>query len=254
MSSLTVAAWVFACTFGGAIAGLVLHARLPENHRNDNSKDVVKLVMGLIATIAALVLGLLISSSKSFYDSQKAEVQQLGIHLFQLDRILMRFGPDATEARRQLRQIVSTDIAHTWKAAPGLLPAVDQAISTQAEGAELFDCIARLPATTDAEHLDQGRALQLLTGLWETHRLLNEQSSDSLSWALLIVLVFWLMFLFVGFGIFARCNATVTVALLIGALSVAGAVFLILEMNQPYRGVMQISSAPLRDALPQIGR
>jgi len=254
MSSVVVAAWVFACTFGGAVAGLVLQAKLPEHHRSENTKDVVKLVMGLIATMAALVLGLLISSSKSAYDAQKAEVQQLGIHLFQLDRILVRFGPDATEARQQLRRIVATDIAHTWKAKSGAVLAVHQPIPTQAEGDELFDRLSSLPAKTDALRLAQARALQLLTGLGETHRLLNEQASDSLSWPLLVVLVFWLMFLFVGFGIFARVNATIAVALLIGALSVAGAVFLILEMNQPYRGVMQISSTPLRNALPQLDR
>ncbi|MGA9564800.1 MAG: hypothetical protein WBS19_04675 [Candidatus Korobacteraceae bacterium] len=254
MSSVLVAALVFVCTFGGAIAGLVLQARLPEHHRTDNSKDVVKLVMGLIATISALVLGLLISSAKSSYDAQKAEVQQLGIHLFQLDHILVRFGPDATEARQQLRRIVSTDIAHTWNAQPGLVLEVHQLRPPQTEGEELFDRIASLPARTEAQRLNQGRALQLLTGLWETHRLLNEQATDSLSWPLLVVLVFWLMFLFVGFGIFARFNATVALALLIGALSVAGAVFLILEMNQPYRGIMQISSAPLRDALEELAQ
>lgn len=251
MTSVLAAVLVFACTLGGAAAGLVLHSKLPQHHCSDNSKDVVKLVMGLIATISALVLGLLISSAKSSYDAQKAEVQQLGVHLIQLDRVLVRFGPDATEAREQLRRIVVIDIAHTWPAE--LEPASHPSIPTQAEGEELFVRIASLPAQTDAQRMNQGRALQLLTDLWETHRLMNEQATDSLSWPLLVVLVFWLLFLFVGFGIFARFNATVGVALLIGALSVAGAVFLILEMNQPYRGVMQISSGPLRNALPQIG-
>jgi hypothetical protein len=253
MSSLVIAALVFACTFGGAMAGILLHVRLPEHHRNDNSKEVIKLVMGLVATVAALVLGLLISSAKTSYDAQKAEVQQLGIHLFQLDHILMRFGPDGRESREQLRRIVSTDIARTWPGPRGATAALAP-IEAQKEAEELFGRVANLPAGTDAQRVDQSRALQQLVGMWETHRILDEQAGGSLSWPFLVVLVFWLTALFVGFGLFTRFNLTVCVALLVGALSVAGAVFLILEMNQPYRGIMQISSAPIRNALPPMVR
>jgi hypothetical protein len=253
MSSLVIAALVFAFTFGGAIVGIFLHVRLPEHHRNDNSKEVIKLVMGLIATVSALVLGLLISTAKSSYDAQQAEVQQLGIHLFQLDRILMRFGPDATEARELLRRIVATDIARSWPAQSGVTATLEP-IQAQKAAEELFERVASLPAKTDAQRVDQNRALQLLVSLWETHRILDEQAGGSLSWPFLVVLVFWLTALFVGFGLFTRFNATVTAALLVGALSVAGAVFLILEMNQPYRGIMQISSTPIRNALTQMVR
>ena len=248
MSSLVIAALVFAFTFGGAMAGILLHVRLPEHHRNDNSKDVIKLVMGLIATVAALVLGLLISSAKTSYDAQKAEVQQLGIHLFQLDHILMRFGPDGSEAREQLRRIVSSNIARSW---PGQArgKAVLSPLEAQKESEELFRRVASLPVRTGPQQADQARALQQLVSMWETHRILDEQAGGTLAWPFLVVLVFWLTALFVGFGLFTRFNLTVCAALLVGALSVAGAVFLILEMNQPYRGIMQISSAPVRNAL-----
>ncbi len=248
MSSLVIAALVFACTFGGAMAGILLHVRLPEHHRNDNSKEVIKLVMGLVATVAALVLGLLISSAKTSYDVQKAEVQQLGIHLFQLDHILLRFGPDGRESREQLRRIVSSNIARTWPGQSGGTAALSP-LEAQREAEELYGRVASLPARTDAQRVDQSRALQQLLSLWETHRILDEQAGGSLSWPFLVVLVFWLTALFVGFGLFTRFNLTVSTALLVGALSVAGAVFLILEMNQPYRGIMQISSAPVRNAL-----
>ena len=66
------------------------------------------------------------------------------------------------------------------------------------------------------------------------------------------MLVFWVSVLFLGFGLFARFNATVTVALLVGALSVAGAIFLILELSEPYHGLMRISDEPLRNAMAQI--
>ena len=253
MSSTLIAVLVFGCSFGGAMMGNFLRARLPEHHRDEGSKEVLKLVMGLIATVAALVLGLLISSAKSSYDTQKAEVQQQGIHLLQLDRILARFGPDATEARSQLRRIVLAYIGQTWPNDGGGAETYEP-LQAQREGEELFQRIAGLSPKTDAQRLDQSRALQLLVSLWETHRLLDEQAGEALSWPFLMVLVFWLTVLFVGFGLFARFNATVIAALLVGALSVAGAVFLILEMNRPYSGVMRISSAPIRNALTQMGR
>jgi Na+/H+ antiporter NhaC len=253
MSSIAVAAIVFGCTFGGALIGIFIRVRLPDHHRDADSKDVLKLVMGLIATVAALVLGLLISSAKSSYDTQEAEVQQTGIHLLQLDRILARFGHDATEARGQLRRIVLCDIGRTWPN-DGVGAATCEPLQSQREAEELFEWIASLSPKTDAQRLDQSRALQLLVSLWETQRLLDEQARGSLSWPFLLVLVFWLTVLFVGFGLFTRFNATVIAALLVGALSVAGAVFLILEMNRPYSGVMQISSAPIRNALTQMDR
>ncbi len=253
MSSILIAILVFGCTFGGGILGTFLGARLPEHHRDEGSKEVLKLVMGLIATVAALVLSLLISSAKSSYDTQKTEVQQQGIHLLQLDRILARFGPDATEARNQLRRMALADIGRTWPN-DGVRAETYEPSQAQREGEELFQRIASLSPKTDAQRLDQSRALQLLVGLWETHRLLDEQAGEALSWPFLMILVFWLVVLFVGFGLFARLNATVVAALLVGALSVAGAVFLIIEMNRPYRGVMRISSAPIRNVLTQMGR
>jgi hypothetical protein len=253
MSSLAVAALVFGCTFLGALAGLRLHTRLPDSHLDANSKDVIKLVMGLIATMAALVLGLLISSAHRSYDAQEAEVQQLGVHLFQLDRTLEQFGQDARDARSLLRQIVVAEVEYA-STSDGAGVATDKPMKAQKEAAELFDKIASLSPKTDAQRFVQGQALRLLAGLGDTRLLLNEQARGSISWPFLVVLVFWLTVLFVGFGLFARRNPTVIAALFLGAISVAGAIFLILELNRPHGGVMQISIAPIRNALTQMTR
>ena len=119
---------------------------------------------------------------------------------------------------------------------------------------DLFDTVARLTPNSDAQRSAQARALQLMTTMGTTIRLLHQQAGGSLSWPFFVVLVFWLVVLFAGFGLYARRNATVIAALFVGALTVAGAIFLILEMNRPYSGLMEISSAPIRDALPEIGR
>jgi hypothetical protein len=253
MSSPAVAAVVFGCTFFGALAGLFLHARLPQHHLDSDSKDVIKLVMGLIATMAALVLGLLISSAHRSYDAQEAEVQQIGVHLFQLDRALERFGPEASDARRLLYRIVvaEVELASTHDGA-GVM--TDKPFQAQKEAAVLFDKITGLAPKTEAQRFIQGQALQLLSGLADTRLLLNEQARASISWPFLVVLVFWLTVLFVGFGLFSRFNATIVAAFIVGAVSVAGAIFLILEMNRPYTGMMQISIAPIRNALTQMIR
>lgn len=123
--------------------------------------------------------------------------------------------------------------------------ATDRPLQAQKEAAELFDRIVNLSAKTDAQRFMQSQALRLLAGMGDTRLLLNEQARGSISWPFLVVLVFWLMVLFVGFGLFALRNPTVITALFLGAISVAGAIFLILELNRPYGGVMQISIAPI---------
>jgi len=118
----------------------------------------------------------------------------------------------------------------------------------------LFDRVSALKPATDAQKFIQGRALQLVAGLGDTRLLLTEQARNAISWPFLVVLVFWLAMLFVGFGLFAKRNATIVAALLLGALSVSGAIFLILEMNRPYTGMMQISIEPIRFVLSRMGQ
>jgi hypothetical protein len=248
MSSTETGILVFACTFGAALLAIYLRKKLPPDHLDGDSKDVVKLVIGLIATMAALVLSLLISSAHTAYDTQEGEIRQLGVHIFQLDRILIQFGPQGAEARSLLHHLVADDIARTWPANNAKPPPLASA-QLQAEAEQLFERIAGLSTNTPLEHFGQGRALTLLANIGETRRTMSEQAHGSLSWFILGVLVCWLTLLFFGFGLFARLNTTVVVALMAGALSVATACLLILDMNQPYRGWMQISSVPLREAL-----
>ena len=252
MSALVVGFIVFGCAFGGALVGIALHGKLPAHHREADVIDVVKLVMGLLATIAALVLSLLIATAHSSYDTQESEVQALGVRIVQLDAILNHYGPDATEARGLLRQIVASQLERMW---PSEAASVNlRAPVAREEGEALVERVANLSATTDAQRFARSRALQLITEMGETRGLLYEQAGGSLSWPFFVILVFWVVMLFVGFGVLTRSNATVLVALFVGALSVAGAIFLILEMNRPYSGLMKISSAPIRGALAAISQ
>ena len=252
MNSAVVASVIFACTFGAALFGVFLRRRLPENHLDTDSADTVKLVMGLIATLTALVLGLLISAAHSAYNAQSAEVQQLGVHIYQIDRILAQFGQDATQPRALLRKVVAADIERTWR--NGLAHAPSAApLEARREAEQLFNQIASLSPTTNLQRFGQARVLELLTSVGETRRLLSEQAQVSISWLFLMILAAWLTLTFLRLRFVRSISiATVIVALIAGAVSVAAAVFLILEMHQPYHGWMQVSSAPLRNALSQM--
>ena len=252
MAPLYIALVIFGVIFSGALLGVGLHRWLPEHHVGDNSKDVVRLVMGLIGTMAALVLGLLIASAKSSYDTQSGELVQLAAQIVQLDRILSAYGPEATEARAQFRSAVEVAVDRIWPSdRPGsanlALPGNANVPTTS------YAMIANLEPRTAVQRVAQSRALEIAIDLSKTRVLMYEQSGSSISWPFLVVLVFWLLILFMGFGLFAPTNTTVIVTLLVGALSVSGAIFLILELDEPYVGLMHLSSAPLRNALAQIG-
>jgi hypothetical protein len=149
--------------------------------------------------------------------------------------------------------MVKAEVARLWPdavAAQAAMHTPHNYVPTE----DLFDTVARLTPNSDAQRSAQARALQLMTTMGTTIRLLHQQAGGSLSWPFFVVLVFWLVVLFAGFGLYARRNAIVIAALFVGALTVAGAIFLILEMNRPYSGLMEISSAPIRDALAPIGR
>lgn len=252
MSPMTIAGIVFGVIFLGALLGLVLRVRLPDHHVQDSSKDVVRLVMGLIATMAALVLGLLIASAKSSYDTQSGQLVQLSADVIQLDRILSHYGPESLPARARFRDTVERAIDHIWPHDDGR-PANLRLGEDKNEPADFYALISNLQPQANAQRFAQTQALAIAAQLSRTRVLMYEQAGSSIPWPFLLVLVSWLVILFIGFGVFAPANATVLATLFVGALSVAGAMFLILELDRPYEGMMHLPSALLRNALTQIG-
>ncbi|MBI3795553.1 MAG: DUF4239 domain-containing protein [Deltaproteobacteria bacterium] len=249
MSPLAISAIVFACIFGGALLGMVLRPVLPERHKSAETKSLMNLGMGLIATMAAVVLGLLIAAAQSSYGAQLSELQQLSANVVFLDRILGRYGPEAKNVRELLRQAVVRVLAQTWPgegAQPGQLDVRGVRPET------LYDQIQDLAPQTDVQRSLQTQALGLAVTLGQTRWLMFEQKGSSIPMPFLVVLVFWLALIFLRFGLSAPPNATVVVTLLVCALSLAGALFLILELDQPFAGLIQIPSTPLRAALGRL--
>lgn len=251
MSSLAISLTVFACVFGGVLLGMFLRAALPEHHLNPDSKDVVKLGMGLIATMAALVLGLLVASAKNSYDTQRSGLTKMSANIMLLDRVLTHYGPETKEARDLLRRAVVRVLDQMWPE-DGSRPAQLQPTAAGAE--PLYDEIQALAPQNEAQRSIQAKALSISTDLAQTRWLMFGQQGSSIPMPFLVVLVFWLTILFASFGLSAPLNTTVLATLFVCALSVAGAIFLILELDQPFEGVVQVPSAPLRNALAHLGQ
>ena len=248
MNSIVVSLIVFAFVFGGALLGMFLRAVLPQSHLTDASKDVVKLGMGMVATMAALVLGLLVSSAKSSFDALNSEMTRASSEIILLDQTLAVYGQESQQARDQLRSSVANVIDRLKEITD---PSLSQA-STNEIGS-LYGKIEGLSPKDDRQRSAQARALSIVISLQETRWLMYEQQSTSISLPMLIILISWLTSLFISFGLFAPTNGTAVTALFVSALSVSGAIFLILELYAPYKGLIRISSAPLRAAAMQLG-
>lgn len=251
MDSLTIFAAAFACSFGGALCGLFLRRVLPDSHLTAESKDVVTMCMGLLATLVALVLGVLIGSAKTSYDVQRSGYEQLSSNIVLLDNALRLYGPEANDCRAALARTVRLALAYRWPA-NGPVAAGLNAPEITASGHEFYVAVQALRPTTDAAKSIQAQALQSAVDLGRTRLLLGVEDEGSLPAAFLIVLIGWLAVLFFSFGLFSPTNATVLGMLFVCALSLAGALFLMIELDRPFDGLIRISDRPLKAALVRI--
>ncbi len=252
MSPMAISWIVFGCVFGGSLIGMLIHRIVPEHHLGADSKDVMKLAMGVLATMSALVLALLISSAKTSHDTQSNEITQMAADFIQLDRVLAHYGPETKDARALLYQTVAHGLGQS-QSVSGHSQALDSAATTSSADS-FFEKIQQLQPRSDFQRSLYAQAMQISAELSRNRSLLLEQTAGSIPMPFLVVLIFWLSMLFTGFGIFAPSNATIIGVLLVCALSIAGAIFLILEMDRPFEGLIQISSAPLRNALAHLGK
>ena len=252
MSAIALSGITLVCISGGALLGMFLRSTLAEHHLSGDAKYVVRLGTGLIGTIAALVLGLLIGSAKNSYDTQSTQIKQMTANIVLLDRFLEEYGPETGAVRNLLRRGVVILADRMWrennsdlaKAAPFEASAASEAFYLK---------LQELSPQNDFQRSLQARAIQLSTDIAQTRLLLFAQMGNSIPMPFLVVLIFWLTIIFASFSLFAQPNAIVIGSLFIFALSAAGAIYLVLELGQPFAGLMQISSAPLRNALAPLG-
>jgi hypothetical protein len=251
MGSGAISAVVFACVFGGSLLGMFIRRAVPDKYLSGESKETVRLAMGLVATTLALVLGLLIASAKGFYDNQNAELTQLASNVALLDRILAHYGPETADLRGLLRDSVTREMAFLF--APSSSGQTrDQ--PPRPQGEVLLDKIQELSPKDDNQRSLRAEALNLGIQAGQTRWLIFEQRTVPVPKLLLGTLLFWLIILFISFEIYAPSDLTSLAALCFAAGAVSSAIFLIIQMYHPYTGLIQLSDAPLRAALAQLGQ
>jgi hypothetical protein len=256
VTALSVSLVTFALVFGGALVGMRFRKALPEDDLREEVKDAIKLSTGLIATMAALVLGLLIASAKSTYDTKSAQIRQITANIIAIDLDLERYGRDAHNLRIILRSAIPPMIAQIWVEGDR---ARLSAYSATAEGQEFIKEVQQLQPDTDSKRTLQAQVLSTAANLAQARLSLFTESSDGIPAPFLAILVFWLAIIFTSFGLLVRPDRVrhsriVIVTFFVGALSVASAIFLILEMGRPFAGLMRISSEAPRHALAPIGQ
>jgi hypothetical protein len=249
MSALTLSGIIFVLTLSGIFLGTLLRRTLPEHHLNEHARDVVRLGVGLVATIAALVLGLLIAAAKGSFDTQISQVRQITADLILLDNILAQYGPEARPIREQIRSTVDPFADELWREKE---TGSTGPVETNAAAERVYLKIHRLSPHDDFQRSLKTRAVQIGNDLAQVRFLLFVESENLIAKPFLAVLAFWLTIIFASFSLFSPLNGTVLTCLFLFALSAAGAIFLILELSRPFTGLMSISSAPMRNALGTI--
>jgi hypothetical protein len=253
MDPLIVGLISVVCISIGLLVGLLLENILPAHHLDERSRDTVKIAAGMLATLTALVLGLLVSSAKNSFDAMNTAIASAGAKIVMFDRVLANYGPEATEARQQLRQSVAGAIDRIWsskKMSPGGLRAAESGTGLDTIQIKLNELIPK----NNAQQQLLARAHQIGEDVLQTRLLTIEEQQHVLPPLFLIFLISWLAVLFLSCGLCAPRNFTVIALLLICALSVSSAIFLVLEMDRPLDGVIKASDAPLRKALELIDK
>ncbi len=253
MTPAEIALIVLMCVFSGALLGMYLRIRLPAHHLRESSKDVIKLGMGLVATMTALVLGLMIATAKGSFDTQDQAIKHSAAKILLFDHVLTNYGPETKEIRELLRRVVTRRVNAIWPENHFRVVKLDTPEAMIAIH-DITRRILQLSPKNDAQRWFQSQALQIGSDISETRWLLIGSQGRSVSMPFLVVVVFWLVIIFVSFGLVAPRNPTVITVLFFCALSVSGSIFLILEMDQPFEGLIRVSSAPIRYTLSHLGQ
>ena len=238
--------------FGGALLGMWVRTIVPDRHLSDAARDAVLLAMGLLSVMSALVLGFALSSSKSSLDAHNAAIEVVATDILTLDRLLVRYGPEANEIRDLLRRAVIFKLNATWPDRQSGSAEVLETPGATSAAEDIEDRIRGLTPHSDAQRWLQTRALEVSTSLLQKRWVVFAEAGSSIALPFFVLLLLWLTILFTTYGLFAPRGPVVTTVLLLCALSVSSAVFLIYEMDRPMEGLIKVSDAPVRYALSHL--
>ena len=252
MSAIAISGIAFASIFGATVLSMLFRSILPDRYLSVGSKEVVTLGTTLIATMSAVLLGLLISSTRISYEERRNQVIRMTADIIELDLLLKDYGPEAVSARQGMRDAVPPMIDSIWREnASRFRPEANAVPDAGAEA--VLSKLQELAPHDDGQRARRDRALQVGLDLARIQLLLFAQPANAISTPFITVLVLWLTFIFATFSIYARANPLIAVVLFVCALSASSAIFLILDLDRPFGGLLQIPSAPFRNALPPLG-
>jgi hypothetical protein len=241
-------AGIFLISFVSIASGFGLGMALPGTRLNQETREVVRLGTGLLVTLAAVLISLMIASAKNSYDTQDAHFRQLSAHLVLADQLLSRYGPEAAEIRKLMRQAVPAAIDRIWQEKATSSPQ-SNAFSANSLAEQFNDAVDRLTPATDTQRAIKARILEASAAIANTRLMMFADGDNPILTPFLLILIFWLTVIFTSFGLFVEPGPVAVTALLVFALSVSSALFLIADLSQPYAGLMQISREPLRTVL-----
>lgn len=248
MNALAVAAVVAACVMAGGLFGLRLRRTVPDSHFTQSTQDTIKLGTNMVSVLTSLVLGLLITTAKSSSSAIEREIRGYAAELILLDATLRDLGPDANTSRRLLRSYTAQTLQDVWPKR-GDRPASFDDPSAGALLMQVRQAIRALSPADTAQRWLQEQALQATTSLQRQRWQLIEQAGSSVRPLIIVIVVCWIIVIFTSFGLNAEANATVAAVFFVCSISIGGAVFLVLEIDSPFDGLLRISDVPLRNAL-----
>jgi hypothetical protein len=252
VDSTGIALIAFACIFGGALLGTFCH-RLVAQALSADVKDTLKQVIGLIGMMGSLALGLLVASAYGSFTARNEAIDHIAADIVQLDRVLAVYGAEAQGVRKSLRDMLASTIERWWpEESSGRVQVETGTVPASIEGVQRS--LYALSPGNEMQKTLQSRALSLFDDLLQTRALALEKASRSLPMPFLVVLVFWLSMVFFGIHLFIAPSRIVIASMFVGALCLSAAIFLILQLNSPFEGLMRISSAPLRRVLGMLGQ
>jgi hypothetical protein len=240
--------------FISGLAGLRLHAWRPESEALDETRDLINRMSGLVATMSAILLGLLIASANNFYNTEKAGLETLSAQILQLDDLLRRYGPEAQPTRDALKDMVIIGYDRVWQVGGGNPrgPAIEDIQAGIDRMFAILDSMRQKAPDPRAYMLADAASLTAAINSQRLQMVL--QLSNSLSWPFMAILVSWTCLLFFGFGMVSRVNRTTVVGLAAGSLTVASAIFLIAELNTPFSGLLRLSPEPIVRTIAALGK
>jgi hypothetical protein len=248
MSTITISLLVSACVFAGGLAGLFLNRLLPQDHLTTDTQDVVRLGIGMLSVLASLVLGLLIATAKTSYDSTEHAIRSYAAELALLNETLRDYGGEASVSRDVLRSYTERLLEDGWPKNGARQATLDDEKADQLLE-RVRDTIRAMKPVDTAQRSLQNQAIDINLNLLRQRWLLIEQQGPNVQRTVVAILVSWVTVIFASFGLNAPRNSTVVSAFLLCSLAIGGAIFLILDMDHPLDGVMRISSLPIQNVL-----